>query len=198
MSETSVILETDWLNTQVELFKTLESYELSELDKEEGYVDYISEKGGEKRLLRVLIDEGFNEAKAYVSDIEEVIKDVEDREVDEAVILGKRLSVAGRRIVRNDGMLNFVSENSRPTYSPVELMMAVGIKVKELCTSRCGKLPANEEECKSSQKWELPCQVRRFSDDADFHAEMQWTDLLVQDFSRLVELKKSSTNPSVN
>jgi len=70
MSENTVELETDWLNTQVVLFKTLESYKLSELDKEEGYVDYISEKDGEKRLLRVLIDEGLNEAKAYVSDIE--------------------------------------------------------------------------------------------------------------------------------
>jgi len=130
----------------------------------------------------------------YVSDIEEVIEDVEDREVDEAVLLGKRLSVAGRRIVRNKGMLNFVSENSRPTYSPVELMLAVGIKVEELCIARCGKLPTNEEECKSRQKWELPCQVRRISDDADFHAEMQWTDLLIQDFSKLVELEKAQPN----
>ncbi len=182
-------LDSKWLNTQVELYKALEGYELTELNEQGGYVDYISEKGDEKKLLRVLITDNFTDAKGYINDVEEIIQDSEKKEIDKATILAKMLSKASRELVKTDGKISFVSEEFKPLYTPFELMLAVGKKVEELCTVRCGKLPSKEEECKSSQKWEMPCQVRRVSDDADFHAEMQWTDLLYDDFSKLVELE---------
>lgn len=192
MTEKPVNIDTEWLNTQIELFKTLDDYELTSIDKEKGYMDYISEKENEKKLLRVLVDDSFKEVKANVKNIEEILQDIKEHEVDKAIIMAKSLSGASRKIFSNDKSLKFISSDTRLTYSLIDLMIAVEKKVLELCTLKCGKLPTSNQECESFNKGKTSCRVRRISDDADFHAEMKWVDMLLGDFSNLVELKNNN------
>jgi hypothetical protein len=51
-------------------------------------------------------------------------------------------------------------------------------------------LPDTEEDCKGFVDREYRCDVRRVSDDSDFHARMGWLRLLMNDFSRLIELQR--------
>ncbi len=192
MTDNAPEINTDWLQTQIELLKTLDGYELTSINKEKGYVDYISEKENEKKLLRVLIDDGFKEVKANVKNIEEILRDVKEHEVDKAIIMAKSLSSASRKITKDDKSLRFISSDSKLTYSLIDLMIAVEKKVTELCTLKCGKLPTNNQECDAFNLGKTSCIIRRISDDADFHAEMKWTDMLLKDFSTLADLKNNN------
>lgn len=192
MTDNAPEIDTDWLQTQIELLKTLDDYELTSINKEKGYVDYISEKENEKKLLRVLVDDSFKEAKANVKNIEEILHDVKEHEVDKAIIMAKSLSSASRKITKDDSSLRFISSDSKLTYSLIDMMMAVEKKVSELCTLKCGQLPTSNQECEAFKEGTTSCRVRRISDDADFHAEMKWIDMLLEDFSNLIELKKNN------
>jgi hypothetical protein len=189
MTENPMDIDTEWLKTQIELYKTLDDYELTTINKEKGYMDYISEKENEKKLLRVLVDDSFKEAKANAKNIEEILQDIKEHEVDKAIIMAKSISSASRKISRNDKSLKFISNDTKRIYPLLDLMMAIEKKVIELCTIKCGKLPTSNHECEAFNEGKTPCKVRRISDDADFHAEMKWTDMLFEDFSNLVELK---------
>ena len=192
MTENPMDIDTEWLKTQIELFKTIDDYELTSVNKEKGYMDYFSEKDNEKKLLRVLVDDSFKEAKASVKNIEEILQDIKEHDVDKAIIMAKSLSSASRKISRNDKTLKFISNDTKLRYSLIDLMIAIEKKVTELCTLKCGKLPTSNQECEAFNKGKTSCRVRRISDDADFHAEMKWTDLLLEDFSNLVELKNNN------
>jgi hypothetical protein len=47
-------------------------------------------------------------------------------------------------------------------------------RVGSLCEARCGSLPKSEEDCKRLMNEKFLCDVRRISDDTDFHARMGW------------------------
>jgi hypothetical protein len=127
-----------------------------------------------------------------VKNIEEILQDIKEHDVDKAIIMAKSLSSASRKISRNDKTLKFISNDTKLRYSLIDLMIAIEKKVTELCTLKCGKLPTSNQECEAFNKGKTSCRVRRISDDADFHAEMKWTDLLLEDFSNLVELKNNN------
>lgn len=190
MSE--VDLKTDWQVTHLELMKALHGYELDCVDKEDKKVDFITEENGEKKLLRIIVDEDLRQYPGYVDMLNKTLEELEERGIDEATIFAKRFTSSSRRIAKNQDILEFASNKARPLYSPVELLLAIQKKVQELCIERCGKVPTSAEECPAYESGELKCPVRRISDDADFHAEQQWIKLLVKDFAKLVELEKES------
>jgi hypothetical protein len=54
----------------------------------------------------------------------------------------------------------------------------------------CGSLPKTEEDCKGYEDEEYRSQVRKVNDNADFHFKMGWLHILMNDFSRLIKIKR--------
>jgi hypothetical protein len=170
--------------------KTLHGYELVDVNKEQGKVDYIAEENGEKKLLRVVVDKELKHSPGYVETINETLEELKEKDFDEATIFVKRMTSSSRRIVKENEILDYASSKNKPFYAPVDLLLAIQMKVQELCIERCGKIPRSQEDCPSSGEGETVCMVRKISDDADFHAQLQWMKLLIKDFSKLVELQE--------
>ncbi|MFP3950591.1 MAG: hypothetical protein ACLFVP_00380 [Candidatus Bathyarchaeia archaeon] len=185
-----VELKTEWQDTQVELQKALHGYKLEERDKKDGKIDYITEERGKKKLLRVLVDEKLREYKADLETVRDTLEEVEEREIDEAMILAKRFTSSARRLAKDEDSLAYASSSSKPVYSPVEILFAIQKQLQEYCKAKCGKVPTSEDECPGYRDGSFTCLGRRISDDADFHAERQWLQLLVDDFAKLVELTR--------
>ena len=185
-----VELKSDWADTQVELLKSLYGYKVSDVNDEKGYVDYEADNGDErKKLLRVIVDPDFNTRRADFKVITNALDDLDDGGYDEAVIMANRFTKASKRLVRKEENIEYVSPKHEH-YSLIELVEAIQNETRKLCEMKCGKYPQSAEDCKGFGDGVYNCQVRRVSDDADFHAERGWLELLFNDFSRLLSLRR--------
>lgn len=183
-------LKSDWQDTQVELLKSLHGFEVANVDDEIGIVDYVTEDGDEgKRLLRVIVDPDFKASRANFKIAAKTLEFVEDGSYDEAIVMAKGFTKASERLLRKEEKLEYVSPENEH-HSLVELIEGVHNLTEELCEAKCGKYPTSEDDCKGYQDGEYTCPVRRVSDDADFHIERVWLELLMNDFSRLVALRR--------
>jgi hypothetical protein len=189
--KTDAELKSEWQDTQVELLKTLHGFEQAGVNEEVGSVDYVAEEGGERKLLRVMVGPKFNASRAFVKTVEETQEDLEEEGYDEVILLAERFTSSSRERVVRDDDFEWITMNRRP-HSLTDLANAVQMKTMELCDARCGGYPEREEDCEGYVDGEYTCPVRRVSDDADFHAEMGWLPLLMNDFSRLVEIQRET------
>jgi hypothetical protein len=184
-----VELKSDWQELQVELLKNLHGYEFNDMNDETGYVDYVAEgEGDERKLLRVIVGPKHHASRAFARIIEDTLEQLEDDEYDKATIIANSFTNASKRMVGKEDTLEMISiKESR--HSTTEVFGAIQNLVASLCETKCGELPKTEEDCKGLVDGDYRCEVRRVSDDSDFHAKMGWLHLLMNDFSRLIELQ---------
>lgn len=182
-------LKSDWQELHVELLKSLHGYEFKELNDETGYVDYVAEgEGDERKLLRVIVGPKLHASKAFARTVEDTLEQLEDDEYDEATLVANSFTSASKRLVGEEDALEMISPRES-FHSTTEVFGAIQSLVTSLCETKCGGLPKTEEDCKGLVDGEYRCKVRRVSDDSDFHARMGWLHLLMNDFSRLIELQ---------
>jgi hypothetical protein len=192
-------LKSDWQDTQVEFLKSLYGFEIEDVDenvevarvnKEVGILDYVTENDDdEKILLRVIVDPEFNASKAYIDITEKTLEDVENDGFDEAIIVANKFTKASKRLLRKKEDLDYISFKNR-RHSFFELIESIKNLTYEICEAKCGEFPTREEDCEGYQDGRYTCEARRISDDADFHTEMRWLKLLMNDFSRLVAFQR--------
>lgn len=184
-----VELRSDWLVDQIELMKTLHGYEMKEINKEIGSIDYVADDDQGEKLLRVLISSGLNAGKADFNTTTKIVESLEKEGYEEITIIAEDFTEASLRILE-ENEINYFSPTVKPRYSVFELMEAIQRLTHELCRAKCGIVPAREVDCKGYQEGEYTCPVRVVSDNADFHAERGWQGLLKRDFSQLIDIKK--------
>jgi hypothetical protein len=182
-------LDSEWQSKILELMKTLHGYDDPELNPNTGCVDFqkIGEDG--KKILRLIINENFESAPIYVKTVDTALETLDETDTDELLLLGKRITSASRRIMREEEDMDYLTPKTSPHYLVSELAYAVQHKTMKLCKKKCGKIPRSEEDCKGFQDDEYNCVIRRISDDATFHAEMNWNSVLRKDFEYLVKIE---------
>jgi len=183
-----VELKSNWQDVQVELLKSLHGYEFKDFSDETGYVDYVAEgEDDERKLLRVVVGPKYYASKAFVKTVEDTLKELEDDEYDEATLVAKSFTSSSKRLVVEEDALEMISPREA-FHSTTEVYGAIQHLVTSLCETKCGGLPKIEEDCEGLVDGEYLCEVRRVSDDSDFHTRMGWLHMLMNDFSRLSEL----------
>ncbi len=184
-----VELKSDWQEIQVELLKRLHGYKFKDINDETGYADYVAEgKDDKRKLLRVIVGPKYHASKAFASTIEDTLEQLEDDEYDKATLVANSFTSASKRLVGEEDALEMISPRES-FHSTTEVFGAIQNLVLSLCEAKCGGLPKTEEDCKGLVDGEYRCKVRRVSDDSDFHARVGWLHLLMNDFSRLIELQ---------
>jgi hypothetical protein len=179
-----------WQEVQVKLLKHLDGYKLKTVNDEICYVDYIAEtEDDERKLLRVIVGPKFRASKAFVKTIEYTLEKVDKSDYGEATLMAKSFTSATKMIVKNEETFTLISPDQLH-FSVTEIFRVIQDLTMELCKEMCGILPKTVEDCKCYKDGEYRCRVRRVSDDADFHFKMGWLHLLMNDFSRLIEIKR--------
>ena len=187
--------DPDWLMNEAELIKTIYGYEFNGPIKEVGSIDYVSrEKGEGVKLLRVILDPESGKSKATQEKIQKTIDYQENEGYSDTLIVAEEFTLGAIRKVEETEHLDYLSPRLWKPHSIFEIVYAIQKKTEELCESICGKVPTTEGECKGYSKdgpiRRYNCQVRRISDDSDFHAEMGWTPLLISDFHNLLKIQR--------
>ena len=185
-----VELKSDWQDTQVELLKSLHGYEVKKVNAKNGSIDYVAEnEDGGKKLLRVIVGPKFHASTAGINTVEKTVEELEEGYYDEALLVAEKFTSVSKRLLRKESNLEYLSPGSE-YYSLFELREAIYKQTRELCEAKCGKLPRREEDCNGYQNGRYTCPVRRVSDEADFHVERSWRELLKSDFDKLVKLRR--------
>jgi hypothetical protein len=189
VKELEVKLQSNWQKVEVELLKSLHGYEFKDVNDEMSCVDYVAKSvNGERRLLRVIVGPNYFASNAFMRIVEGTLGQLEDLEYDKATLLAKSFTSASRKVVNKIDGLDMISL-SRRGHSTIEMIEANQSRVGSLCEARCGGLPESAEDCKGIMNEKYLCDVRRISDDTDFHAKMGWLPMLMDDFSRLIDLQ---------
>jgi hypothetical protein len=184
-----VELKSDWQEVQVELLKKLHGYEFKDFNDEAGYVDYVANGDNERKLLRVIVGSKHRASKAFVSTVETTLEKLKDDGYDDVTLMAKSFTRSSMRMIGEEDDLDMISPD-QSLHSTTEVYGAIHNITASLCEKKCGGMPETEEDCKGLVDREYHCDIRRVSDDSDFHARMGWLHLLMNDFTRLLELQR--------
>ena len=185
-----VDFKTDWMGVHVELLKTLRGYEFSKYDKENGVVDYLSKDDAKGRgLLRVFVDDKLKADKVDVRSLEGTIGSKEDEKFDQVTLLAKGFTVRSKELIQSEEFISGLTENNR-AFNVTDIHLAVQNVTQELCIEKCGSYPQKKSDCKGIKKGVYACDIRRISDDADFHAQRGWKQLLYSDYKNILLIKR--------
>jgi hypothetical protein len=107
------------------------------------------------------------------------------------VLVGKRFTAAASQEM---GMFNIeqVSDDYMPPFRAEDIMLTINNCADKLCRMNCGAVPLKKSDCKGSVEANL-CRVRLISDDALFHCEHGWMNLLKNDLRQLLFLNENET-----
>jgi hypothetical protein len=191
-------LKTDWQIQTVELMKTIHGYKHPEYNDEVGSVDFMTQEEDQTKLMRALVDEDGRSGTGYMNTVSTTIEDIQDSEVDEALIIGDRFTASARKLMKKNDNVDYLSSKFIRKYRLSDIVYAIQQKTKQLCKQKCGIVPKSKDDCKGVTEEGYVCQIRRISDDSTFHAQMKWIEMLLEDFNKLVELENNQELSGAN
>ncbi len=82
------------------------------------------------------------------------------------------------------------SDTYMPPVASENIVLTINDCISSLCRTKCGAAPLQENDCRAVSK-DKQCRVKSISDDAMFHYERGWTDLLKNDLRQLLAMNKT-------
>jgi hypothetical protein len=184
MSEKEMSIED-----KAEFLMAVKNYKRENREKWSGGTDLVASDAisNEKVLLRLISPQkaGFVGA----DDVKNMLKAMKHKDCDRGVLIGKRFTDAATQEmnVRN---IQQISEEYMPPLKSENILLTINDAVDNLCRTKCGAIPLKESDCKDYRK-ESHCRIRSISDDALFHFERGWINLLKNDLRQLLLLNKA-------
>ncbi|MCW4045183.1 MAG: hypothetical protein NWE94_06675 [Candidatus Bathyarchaeota archaeon] len=175
---------------KAEFLMAVKNYKCEYREKWSGGTDLVATDAicDEKVLLRLISPQnraGFVGA----DDVKSMRKAMKRKDCNSGVLIGKRFTDAATQemVVCN---IQQISDEYMPPIKSENILLAISDAVDNLCRTKCGATPLKETDCKARLKENL-CRVRSISDDALFHFERGWINLLINDLRQLLLLNKA-------
>jgi hypothetical protein len=121
-------------------------------------------------------------------DVKTMLKVMKRKDYTRGVIIGKRFTEAATQEMSSCN-LQQVSDEYMPPVKSESILLTINDCVSSLCKTKCGAIPLKESDCKGRLK-ESVCRVRSINDDAIFHYERGWMDLMKNDLRQLLVMNK--------
>jgi len=183
-------IKTEWMDVHLEILKNIKGYEFSKYDKENGVIDYLSNEGEKGlRLIKVFVDDKLHAEKVDLRCLEKTMGSNEDEKFDQVTLLAEGFTNRSRELIQSEEFLSGLTESNR-AFNVTDIHLAVQNVTQELCIEKCGSYPQKKSDCKGIKKGVYACDIRRISDDADFHAQRGWKQLLYGDYKDLLLIKR--------
>ncbi len=183
-------INSDWLDTEVELVKMLHGVKFSKYDDENRTADFKSRQGGDK-IVKVFIGKDGKIEKANLESVKHIVSEYDEAEYGDIILMAEQYTPSAVDYVNRQDNFTIVTPKTKMKIGIPELLSAIQSLTMKLCIRRCGKVPETEDDCKGYEKGKLVCPVRCISDNADFHAERGWVRQLRIDFENLVKVEKA-------
>ena len=180
------------LELKAELVMAVRDYGFEEEQRLDGVIDFTASDANKdgKILLRVITEPESKSGFVGVDAVGKMIETMKDEDYDKGVIISKRFTEAAKREIRRES-IQMVSERFMPRYTPQKLYSTIQHYIDDLCRAKCGKVPEKEFECKGYSNGCYSCKIRLISDNASFHFERGWINLLQKDLIQLLAIRNS-------
>lgn len=191
-------LKDEGLIERAELVMAIREYDNKKRRRWEGGIDIIvSPVSSDDRILMRVINKSRSKSGIVGIDaVREMSEFLERNGYDGGFLVGKRFSNAAREEMSREG-IEVISEKLMPSFKPQRLYFSVSKIVEKLCKAKCGRVPMEESDCKGYSKGSYSCKIRLISDDASFHFERGWTNLLQNDIKRLLAIRQLLSNKNL-
>jgi hypothetical protein len=180
------------IQDKAEFLIAIRNYKCVKMKKWSDGLDFFASDimADEKVLVRLLEPRN---ASRYVSadDAKSMGKVMRREGCAKGLLVGKRFTAAAAQEMERFNIQQ-VSDEYMPPVKPENMNLKINDCINDLCKARCGAVPSKTSDCKAHLKGEI-CRVRSISDDARFHRERGWTDLLKNDLRQLLLLNKTCT-----
>jgi len=160
-------VNSDWLDTEVKLVKTLHGVRFSGYDEENCTADF-EPINGEDTIVKVFVEKDGRVGKADLESVKQIVSDYDGVDYGEIIIMAERYTPSAVDYVNGQDSFTIVTPSTKMNLGVVELLSAIRY-----------------------EKGKLVCPVRCISDNADFHAERGWVRQLRLDFENLVKVEKT-------
>lgn len=193
-------MEDEGLTEKAELVMAVRGYEYEDRQSWDEGVDYVASHSDsdDKILLRVVTEPRSRSGVVGVDVVNDMIETMKDEDCDRGVLISKRFSKAAKEQMRREG-IRMISEKFMPIFKPQRLYLTMQDYIDGLCQAKCGHVPKKESDCKGKDpKGHYSCKIRLISDNASFHFEKGWTNLLRKDFEQLIRTHSTISNNEMN
>ena len=143
-------------------------------------LDVISDEKVFVRVIEPRSRSGFVGA----DDVKNMLEVMRRKDCGKGVIIGKRFTDAATQEMSLCNIQQ-VSDEYMPPVKSENIILTINGCVNDLCRTKCGAIPLKESDCKGRLKENL-CRVKSISDDALFHYERGWMDLMKNDLRQLL------------
>jgi hypothetical protein len=174
---------------KAELIIAIKNYKCEKRVKRVGGVDFkASDIASEEKILLRAIEPQGKTGFIGIDDVKKMLKVMKRGDYHSGVLIGKRFTDAAVQEMKQDNIQQ-VSDEYMPSFQPEKIYLTINDCVNNLCKAKCGIIPLKESDCKGHLKEEF-CRVRSISDNAFFHFEHGWIDLMKDDLKQLLSLNK--------
>ncbi len=182
------------LELKTDLFMAIEDYESKGLEKRNNGLDItaLDSESNDKILLRVITKPKSRSGYVGADAVDKMVAALENEDYDKGVLIGNRFTKAAKRKLDEEGIQR-ISDDLILNFPPERLYLAARDIVNDLCKTKCGKIPQRESDCKGNLNGNYSCKIRLISDNASFHFEKGWKDILQKDVLRLLSMHHSAS-----
>jgi len=178
-----------------ELIMAVEDYEREEEQRWEKGIDIIASpfKSDDKILMRVITKPSSKSGVIGTTAVREMGEELERKDYDKGFLIGKRFTKDARDVMIQEG-IEMASKKIMPPFEPQRLYVTIHNHINRLCRAKCGHAPKEESDCKGYSDGHYSCKIRLISDNAQFHLERGWVNLLQNDLKQFLTIDKSASN----
>ncbi len=177
------------IENKAKLLIAIRDYRCAQSEKWADGMDYwASEKISDRKVLLRSIEPQRKGGFVNIVDVRNMVEVMKKNDCHNGVLIGRRFTDAATQEMTQDNIQQ-VSDEYMPPVKPENIILAINCCVDKLCKTKCGAIPVKESDCKGHLKDSI-CRVRTISDDALFHFERGWTDLLKSDLRQLLLIPK--------
>ena len=187
------------IESKAELVMAIQDYECEKRQRWDRGVDFTASdsKSDDKILLRLITEPKSKSGFIGIDAVRKLSEILEHEDYDRGVLIGKRFSEAAKEEMRRND-IQMISERLTPPFKPQRLYLRIQDYINDLCKVKCGKIPEKQSDCEGYSEGTYSCKVRLISDDASFHLERGWTNLLQNDLRRLLRIGRRTTDKRSN
>jgi hypothetical protein len=180
------------MESKAELVMAVKDYECEKRERLDNGVDFTASdaKSDDRILLRVITEPKSKSGVVGIDTIRNMIESMKHENYDKGVLISERFSKAAKREMKRES-IQMVSKKYMPSFKPQKLYLTIQNCINDLCKAKCGLVPEKESDCKGYSEGRYSCKIRLISDNASFHFERGWADLLQNDLVQLLTLQNS-------
>jgi len=163
----------------------MRNYSCEEREKWDQGIDIIAlDTASKEKVLLRIIETKSKSGFVGVDTVRKMLEAIERENYSKVFLFGKRFTDAAKQeLIHNN--IQRISEAYMPKFKPERLYLRINQYVNDLCRAKCGKIPEKESDCKGN------CRIRIISDNASFHFEQGWINLMKKDLKQLLSLNDS-------